>query len=228
VNSHEPSNRLATSVKRAVISAASAFGIKPVDRRWAAALSHLEGSFERTGPELAIYVMGIVTVAGVASILGVMAVRQYWQRGWTDGTTFFSIYAVCMLGLLYLLISRVNLRYVFGGGTLSAYNTWGRLLWSEDLTGLEYVTFFTWRGNTSMTLMWPRRKRSLMLFDSMRDAVNISLEATKKLAEGQKAAEIKEVGGPLWICPNCHEENPGNFEECWKCLKFRPPRNPNS
>jgi hypothetical protein len=25
-----------------------------------------------------------------------------------------------------------------------------------------------------------------------------------------------------WICPHCHEESPGNFEECWKCQKNRP------
>jgi hypothetical protein len=28
--------------------------------------------------------------------------------------------------------------------------------------------------------------------------------------------------GPAWTCPNCHEENPGNFNECWKCLAMRP------
>ncbi len=26
---------------------------------------------------------------------------------------------------------------------------------------------------------------------------------------------------PNWVCPKCHEENPGNFDECWKCLKIR-------
>jgi hypothetical protein len=26
---------------------------------------------------------------------------------------------------------------------------------------------------------------------------------------------------PVWICPTCHEENPGNFEECWKCQRLR-------
>jgi hypothetical protein len=25
---------------------------------------------------------------------------------------------------------------------------------------------------------------------------------------------------PVWICPACHEENPGNFEECWKCNRI--------
>jgi hypothetical protein len=25
-----------------------------------------------------------------------------------------------------------------------------------------------------------------------------------------------------WTCPHCHEENPGNFDECWKCQRNRP------
>lgn len=26
-----------------------------------------------------------------------------------------------------------------------------------------------------------------------------------------------------WSCPSCHEKNPSNFDECWKCLADRPP-----
>lgn len=25
-----------------------------------------------------------------------------------------------------------------------------------------------------------------------------------------------------WTCSHCHEENPGNFDECWKCQRNRP------
>jgi hypothetical protein len=28
--------------------------------------------------------------------------------------------------------------------------------------------------------------------------------------------------GPSWICAHCHEDNPGNFDECWKCQRNRP------
>ena len=27
--------------------------------------------------------------------------------------------------------------------------------------------------------------------------------------------------GPSWKCPGCGEDNPGNFEECWKCQRIR-------
>ncbi|MEM0915033.1 MAG: hypothetical protein AAGK09_10540 [Planctomycetota bacterium] len=27
--------------------------------------------------------------------------------------------------------------------------------------------------------------------------------------------------GPDWVCPSCGEENPGNFQVCWKCMAAR-------
>jgi len=35
---------------------------------------------------------------------------------------------------------------------------------------------------------------------------------------------VEKAPGPTWICEQCHEENPGNFEECWKCQRIRPPK----
>ena len=72
-----------------------------------------------------------------------------------------------------------------------------------------------------MTLFWADRKRRMMLFNSLRNAMNVSLESAEQL-EAQDKAEIKDDVGPPWTCPHCHEENPGNFEECWQCQKFRP------
>jgi predicted membrane channel-forming protein YqfA (hemolysin III family) len=38
-------------------------------------------------------------------------------------------------------------------------------------------------------------------------------------------AEPATDSGPAWVCRKCHEENPGNFNECWKCLALRPEAN---
>jgi hypothetical protein len=35
---------------------------------------------------------------------------------------------------------------------------------------------------------------------------------------------VEKAPGPSWICGHCHEENPGNFGECWKCQQMRPPK----
>jgi hypothetical protein len=37
---------------------------------------------------------------------------------------------------------------------------------------------------------------------------------------------VEKAPGPAWTCDHCHEENPGNFYECWKCQRMRSPKSP--
>jgi hypothetical protein len=41
--------------------------------------------------------------------------------------------------------------------------------------------------------------------------------------EPRSALELAPVeeDRPAWTCANCGEENPGNFDECWKCQTWR-------
>jgi hypothetical protein len=160
--------------KRAIVAVGAVLGLKPADPKWVSALVGIKGTFERTGAELAINVAVLVWFAGVLVILTGLGIKQYRHWGWTLGTAMFSLYGLCMLCLLYFLVSRANQRYVFGDGTVSAYNSWGQLMWSEDLTGLKYVTSFSARGGTAITLFWPERKRALTLFKSLESAINAS------------------------------------------------------
>ena len=208
-------------VKRAIISLGSAFGIKPVDRKWIGAFSALSGSFERTAWELSFYVATLVFIAAFIVMSASFGIREYRHSGPSFGVEVGFIYCLAMSCLLVYLVSRAGLRYFFSAGAVSAYNTWGRMLWSEDLTGLKDVTFFTARGSTAMTLFWAERKRRMVLFNSLRRAMDASLESVER-SEAQNNAEIGDDVGPSWTCPHCHEINPGNFEECWKCQRNRP------
>jgi hypothetical protein len=42
-------------------------------------------------------------------------------------------------------------------------------------------------------------------------------------AEPKSALELNTTDDdrPSWTCPKCGEENPGNFDECWKCQTWR-------
>jgi hypothetical protein len=217
----EPAKLQKRSIKRAVISAAAAFGIKPVGRTWITAFSSLNGSFERTGWELSFYVATLVFIAAIITLFASIGIRDYRHTGWNSGVEFALIYCLAMSCLLVYLVSRSGLRYVFAAGTINAYNTWGRMLWSEDLTGLRDVSFFTARGETAMTLFWAERKRRMVLLNSLRIAIDTSLASVER-SKAQSSSDITEDVGPSWICPYCHESNPGNFEECWKCQKDRP------
>jgi hypothetical protein len=54
-------------VKRAIISLGSAFGIKPVGRKWIEAFAALNGSFERTAWELSFLVASAAIFANAAA-----------------------------------------------------------------------------------------------------------------------------------------------------------------
>jgi hypothetical protein len=43
-----------------------------------------------------------------------------------------------------------------------------------------------------------------------------------KMLEEQLELESPDVGKPAWTCGKCCEENPGNFDVCWKCQAARP------
>lgn len=208
-------------VKQAIISLGSAFGIKPVGRKWIEAFTSLNGSFERTAWELSFYVASLVFIAAFIAISASFGVREYRHSGWGFGVEIGSFYCLVMSCLLIYLVSRAGLRYTFSAGTIKAFDTWDRMLWSENLTGLKDVSFFTARGSTSMTLFWAERKRRMIFFNSLRKAMEASLDSVQK-PEVPHSREIAEDIGPSWICPHCREKNPGNFGECWKCQRNRP------
>lgn len=152
-------------------------GFRPGNEQWIALLVRLEGEFERSRSELALEIMALVFNAGIVFVLAAFAIKEYRQWGWTPPTQFFSFLCLIFCCLLCFLISRLGLRYVFTRGTVSAFNTWDRLMWSEDLTGLASIVCFSGRGTTSMTLRWPDRKRGMILFDSLKNTVNASVES---------------------------------------------------
>ena len=51
------------------------------------------------------------------------------------------------------------------------------------------------------------------------------LKAAREAAE-EDTVVLEEAPdtGPAWICPKCQAENPGNFDECWKCQTWRTDR----
>ena len=51
-------------------------------------------------------------------------------------------------------------------------------------------------------------------------ALCILNEADKKVAMDLISGDLAssgDPGGPEWICKNCHESSPANFDACWNC-----------
>ena len=47
------------------------------------------------------------------------------------------------------------------------------------------------------------------------------LAAQRESIAEDPAIESETESAPAWNCPKCHAENPGNFDECWKCQTWR-------
>jgi hypothetical protein len=202
-------------------------GSNASERRWLSSLADLNGRFEKSGSELAIYIAALVVTVGLVFVLAAFTIKEYLRSGRTSGAELFAVYGLEFLCLSVFMVSRVGVHYKFSGGTVSAFNTWGRLMGSENLTGLVGSSVISGRGTTVMRLRWSDRRRSLVLFDSLRDALEAATESADPAPErlhdegGTSGASSEDGAGPFWVCPECHEQNPGNFDECWKCLRDR-------
>jgi hypothetical protein len=49
-----------------------------------------------------------------------------------------------------------------------------------------------------------------------------NLEKQREALEADYLNQPEPADGPAWRCNSCGEENPGTFNECWKCLAMRP------
>ncbi len=48
------------------------------------------------------------------------------------------------------------------------------------------------------------------------DVLWVTRDTAKKMFEREQLRESGEEE-PHWVCKNCGEENPDNFESCWQC-----------
>jgi hypothetical protein len=191
-----------------------------VASQWPAALRRVQGEFRRSTPQQALACAAVSVLAIASLLVAGFAMRTYQQFGWTTADQWrLAQSAVLGIGTWYLL-GQLGLKYVFGQGAVRAYNTWG-LMWSEDLTGLTGVRYIRGRSTRNLQILWPDRKRSLDLFDSLRHELDALVEAASPPPQDFGGQEGADDSGPTWICPACREENPGNFGECWKCQRLR-------
>ena len=61
-------------------------------------------------------------------------------------------------------------------------------------------------GEVAFFDAWPE----LWVFES-------DIDAAKELLEEVTGPQAEAQTGPDWLCKQCRESNPGNFELCWQC-----------
>jgi hypothetical protein len=136
-----------------------------------------------------------------------------------------------VIGCLILLIVGVLLwrragRWVrFGSGEVQLLSPSGAQVWSENLLTLDGAAIGdSHRMIPTLLLYWGKSKRQLPLYPELAGAIKALETPVPAESEALKLTEAvasAEPAGLAWNCPKCGEENPGNFNECWKCLEMR-------
>jgi hypothetical protein len=114
-----------------------------------------------------------------------------------------------------LLVGRV---IPLDSGTVSAKGTLIAL-------GVFYFAGFALQGHYSPRLLTLRflRDGETVEYPLVLRARALAAEAKleEQLAEEKLQLESPDLGKPAWTCAKCREENPGNFDICWKCQTAR-------
>lgn len=185
------------------------------------ALRRLQGEFRPSGFDLGFKrLMGVVYAVPGASLAGAAYTGQLAFAGRPRTLSGALLGTIMTFSGVYMLWTSGRW-YRFNVGQIQKLTSAGKVLWEEDLAGLLRVDRRSSRYGTFLTLRWERQKRTIELFDSLSDALAKAQGQTDDSDEdfdGTSDAEAP-VTGPVWKCPACGEENPGNFQVCWKCEK---------
>jgi hypothetical protein len=88
--------------------------------------------------------------------------------------------------------------------------------------GVQFLVSPTRRGG--LTTADRASSMAFAAFISSLGCLGSTLAAMKTHGSAAKPAIPglnEKADSDTWTCPNCHEQNPGNFEECWKCQRIR-------
>lgn len=116
----------------------------------------------------------------------------------------------------------------FDTGLVSKCTKGGALVWERTMAGLTRVTRISGRGGELLRLEWPDGRKFVSLSGKLESALAVFMPKHQDSADddlpdgdGDATDSAQVPAGPSWRCGKCGEENPGNFEMCWKCEAAR-------
>ncbi|HVY22415.1 MAG TPA: hypothetical protein VG962_03600 [Steroidobacteraceae bacterium] len=191
-----------------------------VDEQGLDQLRHLEGEFRRsTGDRWFFRLVAFIPLVG--GLAGLQAGYQRFRQFGDVAELWFALglSIILILPSAYLM-RRAGYWYRFVAGKVQLRSGSGKILWEENLAAIESVSFRSSRSNDYLILHWADAKHYIEIYNSLESALTdpgyLKHEESGQEAIGQLAGVVKPVISS-WICKHCGEDNPGEFEVCWKC-----------
>jgi hypothetical protein len=127
-------------------------------------------------------------------------------------------------------------RYRFQLGMLTCLGSSGRVRWERSLSDLQSVQTRSSRSGEYLKLTWPKGRKYLALGSELEEAIRVQMrllhpgdaryadpeEESNSADSDDPLTAPTDPPGPNWRCAKCGEDNPGNFDVCWKCETARP------
>lgn len=183
-------------------------------------LKALNGEFKRSTidewfMQLVAFVIVAVSIALVTN--GYSRFREVGDKM----DLWFSLGFVCVPACgAYYLLRRSGYRYRFGAGRVQLLSRSGKILWDENIAAIQGASLRGSKSNDYLILHWPDAKRYVEIYESLENAL-IDPQHFKDAELGrenrERMSDDSKPAGPPWTCEKCGEENPGEFEVCWKC-----------
>jgi len=200
---------------------------KKLDAQGLKGFRALEGEFRQDAAESRrLQFLGMMPIAAGGWILATV----YWpgiHPKPVGGWVFALLMGVPFLVFGFYFVKQSFQWYRIEQGRIQAFGTSRKMLWEEELAALERVELKLGRHRREdfLHLYWPHISHSIRLLASLRAALEsraiyVSDDESEE-GETDPPAAAHESTGPSWKCKHCGEENPGNFDACWKCEQAR-------
>jgi hypothetical protein len=159
-------------ITRILTVVASGLGFVPPGKDWIPRLQGLRGEFRRSASSTALLVLVSVMCFSAGTIIGITELGPY--HGLRSRNPVLLAMALILLTLAAeFFVRRFGIKYVFEAGMLSCVSRAGAVRWAEDLRGIKSLTCTAYRGQRSMTILWSDHRRSIELYDSLWNALNM-------------------------------------------------------
>jgi hypothetical protein len=146
--------------------------IVPTSSTFRESLCKVEGVFEMSPRETtSIFLWTAVYIAPFGYLAG--RLWNDFERTSSNSDMLFVCFCVAMMVLIALwLLPRMSVKYEFRAGTVSRIAGNGHVRWQEDLTSVPRVVLCQDNFGALITLRWPERRRTLLVPDSMAEAID--------------------------------------------------------
>ena len=183
------------------------------------AFRRIQGEFRPSSFGRAMQKCGALALVGLGVFIVNRLYLDYHSHEALGAMWILVVEAIGMVGLGGYMWRRAGSWLRFSLGQLQYLSASGQVLWEEDLAGITAVEKRSTRNGEYLVVRWGDKRHWISFTEELRAALELRMGAGRTAPQVEPAEDVVATAFPPWRCSKCGEENPGEFEVCWKCEK---------